>query len=176
MLFSLLMRFGGFVEPEFVGDLFAAAITLVANTDALILDFRQHQGGYVASEALFASYFFRDPVQLSSVYWRAEDRTRQWHTLPYVPGPRYDQPPVYILTGPETFSAAEAFAYDLQLYKRATIIGDTTRGGAHLTKGFISPPILAWQFQQGVPSIRLPKQIGKGLACSRILPCRKSKR
>ena len=58
----------GFVEPEYVGDLFAAAIALVANTDALILDFRQHQGGYAASEALFASYFFRDPVQLSSVY------------------------------------------------------------------------------------------------------------
>jgi len=126
----------GFVEPEYVGDLFAAAMALVANTDALILDFRQHQGGYAATEALFASYFFRDSVQLSSVYWRAEDRTRQWHTSSYVPGPRYDQQPVYILTSSETFSAAEAFADDLQHHKRATIIGQTTRGGAHLTKGF----------------------------------------
>src|SRR5262245_6103086 len=129
-----------FVEPDYVGDLFAAATALVANTDALILDFRQHHGGYAATVALFASYFFRDSVELSSVYWRAEDRLRQWHTLSYVPGPRYDHQVVYILIGPETFSAAQAFTYDLQHHKRAIIIGERSGGGAHLPKGFYLTP------------------------------------
>ena len=129
-----------FVEPDYVGDLFAAVMALIANTDALILDFRQHHGGYAATVALFASYFFRDSVELSSVSWRAEDRLRQWHTSSYVPGPRYVPQPVYILIGPETFSAAEAFTYDLQHHKRAIIIGERSGGGAHLPKGFYLTP------------------------------------
>jgi len=40
--------------------------------------------------------------------------------------------PIYILTSRRTFSCAEAFAYDLQNLHRATIIGETTGGGAHL--------------------------------------------
>lgn len=41
--------------------------------------------------------------------------------------------PVYVLTSARTFSGAEAFAYDLQATKRATIIGEVTGGGAHPT-------------------------------------------
>ena len=36
-----------------------------------------------------------------------------------------------MLTSAHTFSAAEAFAYDLQALRRATIVGETTGGGAH---------------------------------------------
>ena len=36
-----------------------------------------------------------------------------------------------MLTGRRTFSGAEEFAYNLQALKRATIVGDTTGGGAH---------------------------------------------
>src|SRR5207248_2089606 len=38
---------------------------------------------------------------------------------------------VYILTSSRTFSAAEGFAYSLKALKRVTIVGETTRGGAH---------------------------------------------
>jgi hypothetical protein len=38
---------------------------------------------------------------------------------------------IYILTSKKTFSAAEEFTYNLKNLKRATIIGETTGGGAH---------------------------------------------
>jgi C-terminal processing protease CtpA/Prc len=37
--------------------------------------------------------------------------------------------PIYILTSSGTFSGAEHFTYDLKMLKRATVIGETTRGG-----------------------------------------------
>ena len=49
-----------------------------------------------------------------------------------VPGRRFGpDKPVYVLTSDRTFSGAEEFAYNLQTRKRATIVGDTTGGGAH---------------------------------------------
>ena len=38
---------------------------------------------------------------------------------------------MYVLTSGRTFSGAEEFAYNLQALKRATIVGETTGGGAH---------------------------------------------
>jgi hypothetical protein len=45
--------------------------------------------------------------------------------------------PVYILTARRTFSGAEDFTYGMQSLKRATIVGDTTGGGAHPTGPFV---------------------------------------
>jgi len=36
-----------------------------------------------------------------------------------------------VLTAQQTFSAPESFAYELQQTRRATIVGETTGGGAH---------------------------------------------
>jgi C-terminal processing protease CtpA/Prc len=55
--------------------------------------------------------------------------------LAYVTGQRYLKP-VYVLTSAFTFSAGEEFAYNLQAQGRATLIGETTRGGAHPTQEF----------------------------------------
>ena len=39
--------------------------------------------------------------------------------------------PLFLLTSNRTFSASESFAYDMKVRKRAIIIGDSTKGGAH---------------------------------------------
>jgi tetratricopeptide (TPR) repeat protein len=49
--------------------------------------------------------------------------------------PRLDVP-LFILTGPNTFSASETFAYDMQALKRARLVGEPTKGGAHSTDVF----------------------------------------
>jgi C-terminal processing protease CtpA/Prc len=115
------------------GDTAACAMNFLANTDALIVDLRNNGGGTPAMGVLLASYFFAaEPVHYADNYARPGNTTRQWWTLPYVPGKRYGiGKPVYILTGKRTFSAAEGFAYHLKNLKRAIIVGEVTRGGAN---------------------------------------------
>lgn len=129
----------GFIDPAIAGDTAACAMGFLANTDALIIDLRGNAGGTPAMAVLLASYIFdADPVHYADNYARAGNTTRQWWTLPFVPGKRFGgAKPVYILTSSHTFSAAEGFAYHLQSRKRATIVGETTGGGANLTESRI---------------------------------------
>jgi C-terminal processing protease CtpA/Prc len=88
--------------------------------------------GDSAMVTLISSYLFGPgTVHLNDLYWREGDSTHQWWTLPHVPGKRYAGKDVYVLTSKRTFSAAEEFTYNLKNLKRATIIGETTGGGAH---------------------------------------------
>ena len=121
-----------FHRPAWGGDTAAAAMNFLANMDALIIDLRQCAGGYPGMIALISSYLFTgEPVHLDSIYWRDEDITQQYWTLPYVPGKRFVDKPVYILISKGTFSGGEGFAYNLQARQRATLIGEKTDGGAH---------------------------------------------
>lgn len=123
----------GFQPAQFGAETVVAAMNLVANTDALIIDLRRNGGGDPAMVALISSYLFGpEPVHLNDLYFRPDNSTRQWWTLPYVPGKRYgNKKEVYVLTSKRTFSAAEEFTYNLKNLKRATIVGETTGGGAH---------------------------------------------
>jgi C-terminal processing protease CtpA/Prc len=113
------------------GQAAIAAMTLLAHTDVLLIDLRRNGGGDPGMVALYCSYLFDDTTHLNDLYWRDDDSTRQWWTLPYVPGPRFGgTKPVYVLTSGDTFSGAEELAYDLTR-GRATLIGERTRGGAH---------------------------------------------
>ena len=131
------LKMNAFTDAELGGPTVAAAIAFLANTDALIIDLRENGGGSSDMVALLASYLFSGdrPVHLSDVESRKEGTreytlTQSW-VLPYVPGPRYVDREIYVLTSRHTLSAAEAFSYDMQTQKRATIIGETTWGGAH---------------------------------------------
>jgi hypothetical protein len=123
----------GFMPAELAGETAAAAMNFLANTEALIIDLRQNGGGSPGMVAMLCSYLFpAEPVvHLNDLYHRPEDSTHQWWTLPYLPGKRYVGKSVYVLTSKRTFSAAEEFTYNLKNLKRATIVGETTGGGAH---------------------------------------------
>jgi len=86
---------------------------------------------------LITSYLFEgEPKHLNSFYYRTADKTEQFWTLPHIPGRRIPNADVFVLTSKYTFSAAEEFTYNLQNLKRATIIGETTGGGAHPGDGY----------------------------------------
>lgn len=114
------------------GDTAAAAMNFLANMNALIFDLRQCRGGNPGMVALISTYLFEgEPIHLNSLYWREADFSEQYWTLPYVPGKRFGNKPVYVLTSKDTFSAGEEFAYNLQSRQRATLVGEITGGGAH---------------------------------------------
>jgi len=128
------LRFFAPLEWSGCGDIAAAAMTLVSNTSALIIDVRKNGGGGQGLLNFLVSYFLpavpEHPIHLCDYYYG--DHVEQQWTIPHVPGRRYQTNPLYILTSARTISAAEEFAYVLQAMERATIVGETTAGAAHL--------------------------------------------
>lgn len=123
---------GFFGVDEEAGAAAAATMNFLSNTDALIIDLRRNGGGSPAMIQLITSYLYGpEPVHLNNFYNRANDEQTQTWTLPYVPGKRRPDVPVYVLTSSSTFSAAEEFSYNLRNLERATLIGEVTGGGAH---------------------------------------------
>jgi retinol-binding protein 3 len=120
-----------FAGDDAAGEKYGAAMTFLADTDALILDLRSNRGGDPAMVALLCSYFLPGGTHVNSIYWRPTDETRQHWTADALPGPRYLGKPVYVLTSSRTFSGGEECAYNFQTQKRGTLVGETTGGGAN---------------------------------------------
>lgn len=125
------LKFNSFQDASNAGPTAIAAMNFLAHTDALIIDLTDNGGGSPSLIQLITTYFFEEPEHLNSFYIREGDKTEQFWTLPYVPGPKMTKTDIYVLTSGYTFSGAEEFTYNLKNLKRATIVGETTGGGAH---------------------------------------------
>lgn len=126
-----------FNNPQYAGETAVGAMNFLANTDALLIDLRKCTGGNPDMVALISSYLLgEERVQLNTFRWRGEKREEQYWTLPYVPGKRFGDKPLYVLTSRETFSGGEEFAYNLKNLKRATLVGEATRGGANIGRPY----------------------------------------
>jgi len=183
------LEFLNFMDEELGADTVAAAMNFVNGTDALIIDMRNNGGGNPAMVALVCSYLFGpEPVHLNDLYWREGNRTDEFWTRKEVPGKRYLNKDVYVLTSKRTFSGAEEFTYNLKNLKRATIIGETTGGGAHPGGGFrisehfgmfiptgraISPITKTnWEGTGVTPDVNVPAD--QALLVARIMALKKS--
>jgi hypothetical protein len=129
------VKFDMFADPEICGPTAVAAMNFVANVDAIIFDLRENGGGDPKMVAFISSYLFDKPTHLNDLWTRKGNSTQQFWTLPYVPGKRLADAPVYVLTSKGTFSGGEEFCYNLKNLKRATLVGETTGGGAHPVSG-----------------------------------------
>jgi C-terminal processing protease CtpA/Prc len=152
------LEFLNFMDPELGADTVAAAMNFINGTEALIIDMRNNGGGDPAMVALVCSYLFGpEPVHLNDLYWREGNKTEEFWTKKEVAGKRYLNKDVYVLTSKRTFSGAEEFSYNLKNLKRATIIGETTGGGAHPGGGYRITP----NFGMFVPTGRAISPITK---------------
>jgi C-terminal processing protease CtpA/Prc len=159
---------------------------LVAGTYALIIDMRHNGGGAPEGVVFWCSYLFDgEPTHLNDIFRADTGETRQFWTLPYVPGTRYPDPPVYVLTSERTFSGGEDLCYTLQALGRAQVIGETTGGGAHPTRPFpVSPAVhigipfaravnpvtgTNWQGTGVVPDVAVPEAQAYDVAYTRAL-------
>ena len=129
------LQFDFFAPPDWCGSTVVAAMNFVAHTDAIVFDLRQNGGGDPKMVDMVVSYLFDKPTHINDLYFRKDDKTTQYWTLPYLPGPRLASQPVFVLTSKRTFSGGEEFCYDLKTQKRATLVGETTGGGAHPVSG-----------------------------------------
>ncbi|MGN6341133.1 MAG: S41 family peptidase [Ginsengibacter sp.] len=127
------MNILGFFPFEEATNKAIAALDYLSNTRALIVDLRENTGGVSTLANFVLSYFFdQKPVDLLDFIFRKDNKVEQSWSAFYVPGKRYTGKPVYVLTSSGTFSAGEAFAYILQSYHKATVVGERTGGGANI--------------------------------------------
>ena len=131
-----LLEVDGFYPGEWAGDTVSAAMSFLSNSDAVILDLRHNHGGFGNGPGLLCSYFFDEETRLADSYNRITNVTQEISTYPLASRAKLSKQGLYILTSRDTFSAAEWVAYTLQALKRATIVGETTGGGAHGTTMF----------------------------------------
>ncbi|QLQ39482.1 S41 family peptidase [Micromonospora robiginosa] len=171
--------------PDLAGHALTAALRLLADTDALLLDLRGTEGGSPDGVALLCGWFFAEPVHLHTMHERS-GATRQFWSAAWLPVPRYaPEKPVHVLTGPVTFSGGEELAYDLQQFGRATVVGERTRGGAHPRIGHrlhrhleltvpVARPVHAvsgtnWEGCGVAPDVEVPAGRARDLAYTRSL-------
>ena len=151
------LKFNAFPDPAICGSTAVAAMNFLAHVDAIIFDLRENGGGDPKMVAMISSYLFDKPTHLNDLYNRKDDFATQYWTLPYVPGATLADKPAFVLTSKSTFSGAEEFTYNLKNLKRATIVGETTGGGAHPVEGHRIDD----HFMIGVPFARAVNPISK---------------
>ena len=122
------LKLNSFPDPGLCRATAVAAMERLNHAGAIIFDLRDNRGGYPEMVSLIASYLFDHPVYMFNP---REGVTAQSWTQSPVPGNTLAHKPVYVLTSAATVSAAEQFSYNLKMLQRATLLGETTGGGAH---------------------------------------------
>jgi hypothetical protein len=128
------VRLNGFMLPEAFAIGADALMPKLADTDALIIDMRGNNGGDPAAVSYLVSFFVTAgaPVHVNDIVWRKSGTdTYSREVFSTSATPVSYRKPVFLLTGPRTFSGGEEFSYDMQVLKLATLIGETTGGGAN---------------------------------------------
>jgi len=149
------LKLNSFPDPSICQATAAAAMARLNGADAIIFDLRDNGGGYPDMVSLIASYLFDHPEYMFNP--RESPTVQSWTRSP-VPGNRLADKPVYVLTSGRTWSGAEQFSYDLKMLKRATLVGETTRGGAHA--GVFHR--IDDYFGMGIMEVRAVNPFGKG--------------
>lgn len=161
-----------------------AALKLLSNARAIVIDLRYGIGGSPDMVNHIISHFFKTSTHVADIYIRSENTTLPYWTVPDSSYGALTEIPLYILTSYKTFSAAEGLSYELQCLKRATIVGEVTRGGAHtvtyrpLSSGFVcdipfgraTSPVTKrnWEKTGVSPDIKVPAERALEIAESKI--------
>lgn len=125
------LELSSFAPEPLVRDTLAGAMAFLAQSDAVVIDLRGNGGGSPETVRLLCSYFFEEPTHLNSLYFREGNVLREFWTEDGVARRSLVDVPLFVLTSSFTFSGAEEFAYNLRTRERATLVGETTGGGAN---------------------------------------------
>lgn len=120
--------------PEILNEALSPAFNMIKNASSIIIDLRNNGGG-VDSNYLCGCFLGKDKINLGYFKYRNRPDEQQW-TSPELCPLQLDSADLYLLTSSRTFSAAEAFAYNLQSLNRVTIVGEVTGGGGNPALSF----------------------------------------
>lgn len=104
--------------------------------ESIVIDLRNNGGGHPTAVQLLCSSFMKEGLPLNTIERRRGDEfvKEDFNTLSPEELPtekRLLMAKVFILIGPNTFSAAEEFTNNMKIHERATIIGEPSGGGAN---------------------------------------------
>ncbi|MBL8300453.1 MAG: S41 family peptidase [Rhodanobacteraceae bacterium] len=109
------------------------ALAFLGDTAALIIDLTECKGGSPELVRHLLSHFFADGTSLWSIVNRDGEVVHAAVAKKGIGSGRFKRDyPLFVLTGPDTASAAELFAYTLQSSGKAKTVGQGTTGIAHL--------------------------------------------
>lgn len=106
-----------------------AALALVADADAIIIDLRDNGGGAPSMVGYLTSAFTPPGAEIYNQFQYRGGEASEAPAI-YHPSPRLDVP-LFVLTSGRTGSAGEAFPYTVQAAGRATVVGERTYGAAN---------------------------------------------
>lgn len=156
------LKMSYFEQGEAGARMAESALALLQDTDALIIDLRENRGGGGATDEAVLGHLSATPIPMAKIVWRTENggtEVMQRQVRKPAGAPLYPDKPIYVLTAKRTFSAAEAFAYDLKAVHRATIVGEVTGGGANPSN---RPVPLSYGFRVFVPNGKVTHPVTGG--------------
>jgi Peptidase family S41 len=119
------LKLDWFAEPEVCGESLVSAMKTLSRAVGLVIDLRENSGGSPEMVKFLAGWLFDRPAFLWNP--RENSAANMWTHSPMA-GSGLANKPVWVLTSPRTYSAAEEFAYNLKMLHRATLVGETTAG------------------------------------------------
>jgi C-terminal processing protease CtpA/Prc len=130
-----------FVAPDRSARRYARAFGKLADTRTLIIDLRNNEGGDADGLQLLASYVVDRPIQYASLARRDGSNEARWAFPQLAARPYLEQ--VLILIGPRTSMEAENFAFAMQAWKRAAVVGSRSAGLATARRAYPIADFLA---------------------------------
>ncbi len=148
------LKLNSFPQPALCKDTAVAAMASLNEAQAVVLDLRENRSGFPEMVSLMASYFFDHREYLYNP--REDSPEKSWTNSP-VPDNKLADKPLYILTSWKTASTPEQFAYNLKMRKRATLVGETTKGRSHAATFYR----IDEHFGMGIPAVKPVNPFGK---------------
>lgn len=156
------LRIKEFMHPKRSMQTAVAAMKLVENSDNLIIDLRGNGGGYPGiMEYVLNHYFEGEPIELSTTR-SSKGENQVTFTSDLIYGKLRVGTPLYVLIDEKTASAAEYFAYTLQAFKKAVIVGRRSAGGANRNEYFDLPAGLRMSISVASPVNAITKTNWEG--------------